>query len=171
MLISFIVAMARNRVIGRNGRLPWQVSEDLQRFKRLTMGHCLLMGRKTYQSIGRPLPGRRTIVVSRQAGLRLPGCTVAGTLSQALTLAEPAEELFICGGADVFQQTLAWAERIYLTELNLAVAGDSFFPELPEGAFQVLWQEDFRAEIDYRFSILQRPENPLALTQMVKDKL
>lgn len=155
-MISIIVAMAKNRVIGKNGQLPWHLPSDLQRFKQLTMGHALLMGRLTFESIGKPLPGRRTIVVSRNPEYKAAGCEVAISIEAGIQLAGTAEELFICGGAEIYQQTLPLAERIYLTKLDVAIEGDSYFPELPSGEFQIIQAEQFKDILNYHFSILQK---------------
>lgn len=148
--------MAKNRAIGNNGQLPWHLPTDLQRFKQLTMGHTLLMGRRTFEAIGRPLPGRRTIVLSSNPGYRAQGCELAGDLSSAMRMTRDADELFICGGAELYQQTIPLAERIYLTELAVAVEGDTFFPEIPEGDFQTRHSEQVQDTINYQFSILAR---------------
>ena len=156
MLISMIVAMAKNRTIGSAGRLPWHLPEDLQRFKQLTMGHSLLMGRKTYQSIGRPLPGRQMIVLSRNPAFYAVGCTIVASLAEGIAAAQ-AEQLFICGGGEIYRQALPLVERIYLTELDREVAGDTYFPELPANQFKISSQQQFsEAEDVYHFSILQR---------------
>ncbi|MDX2495566.1 MAG: dihydrofolate reductase [Desulfuromusa sp.] len=155
-MISIIVAMAKNRVIGKNCQLPWHLSSDLQRFKQLTMGHTLLMGRRTFESIGQPLPGRRTIVLSRDPKYLVAGCDMASDIESAIQLAHPAEELFICGGAEIYQQTRPLAERIYLTELDTKMEGDCYFPELPAGEFQTIYTEQCEDVMNYSFSILQR---------------
>jgi dihydrofolate reductase len=155
MRISLIVAMAANRVIGRTGQLPWHLPGDLARFKRITMGYPLIMGRKTFESIGRALPGRRTIVLSRQADYRAAGCRVVNGLDEALKLVWDDDEVFICGGEEVYRQALPLAQRIYLTELDRAVAGDSFFPEIPEH-FLAIEEQQIEEEERYRFSILVR---------------
>jgi len=155
-LISIIVAMAKNRVIGKDGRLPWRLPDDLQRFRQLTMGQTLLMGRKTYESIGRPLPGRQTIILSRNPDYQVRGCQVVSHLQAGLAAAQTAE-LFICGGAEIYRQTLSLAERIYLTELMLVVEGDSFFPEFPPGQFHLLQSEaQFDDGQPCRYSIFER---------------
>lgn len=171
MLISMIAAMARNRVIGRDGGMPWHLPGDLQRFKQLTMGAPLLMGRLTFESIGRPLPGRRMIVLSSNPAYSAQGCEVVGSIELGLQLAEPAEELFICGGAKVFRQTLAITERIYLTEIDEEFAGDSYFPELPAAAFHPLFTARYTEQLDYSLSVLQRPGVAVELSQEVKDTL
>lgn len=127
MTLSIIAAMAQDRVIGRDNQLPWRLPADLKRFKQLTMGHTLLMGRKTYESIGRPLPGRTTVVVSRQAGYAPAGVTVAGSVDEALAVA--TGEVFIAGGAEIYRQTLARADRLYLTLIDASFPGDTWFPE------------------------------------------
>jgi dihydrofolate reductase len=156
MRISAIVALAANRVIGCDGRLPWHLPSDLQRFKRLTMGHALLMGRHTFESIGRPLPGRRTILLSRQPTFSAAGCEVAKDLQSALKMGEDAEELFICGGAEVYRQTLPLVQRIYLTELEQEFPGDAYFPEIPATDFREVHREYVADQINYWFCILKR---------------
>jgi dihydrofolate reductase len=130
MRVSFVVAAAENGVIGHGNQLPWRLPDDLKRFKALTLGKPILMGRKTYESIGKPLPGRTNIVISRRAGLALPGCVVVNSLPQALTAAAGAEELAVIGGADVYALTLPSADVIHLTRVHANVAGDAVFPAL-----------------------------------------
>jgi dihydrofolate reductase len=128
MSLSLLVAMSRNRVIGRGNRLPWHLPSDLRRFKRLTMGHTIVMGRKTYESIGRPLPGRRMVVLTRQPDFAAPdGVVVAHALREALGRNE--DEIFIVGGADLFAQTLPLARKLYLTLVEAEIEGDTYFPE------------------------------------------
>jgi dihydrofolate reductase len=143
-VISLIAAVARNHVIGAGNRLPWRLPADLQRFRALTVGHPVVMGRKTYESIGRPLRGRTNIVLTRQAGYQAPGCIVVSDLDAALRAAgetaggETAPEVFIIGGAELYRQTLALAGRLYITEVTADVPdGDAFFPEIDPA----LWQE------------------------------
>src|SRR5438093_773206 len=115
MTVSIIVAMTEDRVIGKDNKLPWHLSEDLKRFKRLTMGHAVIMGRKTFDSIGKPLPGRRNIVLSRDANFRPADVVVAANLKEALAACAPGEsEAFVIGGAALFQEALPLADRIYL---------------------------------------------------------
>ncbi|MGK5088350.1 dihydrofolate reductase [Bdellovibrionota bacterium FG-2] len=130
MKISLIVAMAENRCIGREGRIPWRFSEDLKRFRKITMGHSIVMGRKTFESLGRPLPGRKNVVLSR---LPRPGGVAAevvwvSALEEAL--AQAGDEVFVIGGAEIYALALPKAERIYLTQLHTDIQGDVFFPEL-----------------------------------------
>lgn len=141
--IIVLVAVARNRVIGRDNQLPWHLPEDLQHFKALTVGHTVLMGRKTWESLPprfRPLPGRRNLVVSRQAGYAADGAEVAHSLPEALRLAATADKVFVIGGADIYAQALALADTLEITEVDLDPPGDAFFPALPAD----LWQETSR---------------------------
>lgn len=130
MTISIIVAVAENQVIGFDNHLLWHISEDLKRFKCLTLGHHVIMGRKTYESVGKPLPGRINIVVSRQENLTVEGCLVAKSLEEALELAKQDSELFIIGGGDIYKQALPIADKIYFTRVHAGFPGDTFFPEL-----------------------------------------
>lgn len=127
--LSLIAAMAANRVIGLNNRMPWHLPDDLKRFKALTLGHPLVMGRKTFESLGGPLPGRAHFVVSRAPGLALPGATVLASLEAALAAADDGVETFVIGGASVYAQALPGADRLYLTEIRRAYRGDAFFPD------------------------------------------
>ncbi len=127
--VSILVAMARNRTIGVNNTLPWRCPEDLKRFKALTMGHHIIMGRKTYDSIGKPLPGRTTVVVTRNRSLNIEGCTMAHSLEEALAACDGDAEIFIVGGAELYAQALPMADTLYITEILQDVAGDAHFPE------------------------------------------
>mgnify|MGYP006291039009 CR=1 FL=1 len=164
MIISLIAAMDRNRTIGHAGTLPWHLPADLRWFKHLTMGHSLLMGRRTLEAIGQPLPGRRTIVLSHNPDYQAPGCTVVTDIAAAIAAAEPAEQLFICGGGEIYLQTLDLAERIYLTELDIEVTGDTFFPEFDESEFEIVSQEQGSGPFKYRFSVFQRKHQPQPLS-------
>lgn len=130
MSISLIVAMAKNRTIGLNNTLPWRCPEDLKHFKALTMGHHIIMGRKTFDSIGRPLPGRTTVVITRNIHLKIEGCTVVHSLAEALAACSNDSEIFIVGGADIYAQSLPQADTLYLTEIQQGVEGDAFFPTI-----------------------------------------
>ncbi|HYO72378.1 MAG TPA: dihydrofolate reductase [Archangium sp.] len=138
--VSAIVAMATNRCIGRDNTLPWRLPADLKRFKQLTMGHTLVMGRKTYESIGRPLPGRSTVVVTRQRDYAPEGVQVAHSLEQALELAR-GDEVFIAGGADLYRQAMAHVRRLYLTRIGRDYEGDTFFPEVDLSGWRLLAEE------------------------------
>lgn len=153
MEIALIAAMAANRVIGRDNQLPWHLPEDLQHFKRLTLGHHLIMGRKTFDSIGRPLPGRTTVIVTRQTDyVSPPGCLVANSLEQAFDLCKTEERIFVVGGADIYRQSLAAAEIVYLTEVNVTVEGDAYFPEFSLEEWQVVERDEKQNEtLQYAF--------------------
>ena len=131
MIVSLLVAMDEQRGIGIDNRLPWHLSADLRHFKARTMGHHLIMGRKTFESIGRPLPGRTIIVVSRNPGYRPEGSLSAASLEEALSLAraQGEDEAFVVGGSEIFTLALPFADRIYLTEVHAVTAADVFFPE------------------------------------------
>lgn len=132
MIISLLVAMDEKRGIGKDGKLPWRLSSDLKRFRELTMGHHIIVGRKTFESIGKPLPGRRTIVVTRNAELQPEGCQVAASMEAAIETARMngETEAFVIGGADIYAQALDSADRVYLTQVHAVVDADTFFPEL-----------------------------------------
>ena len=158
--IALIAAMAENRVIGRENRLPWRLSADLRRFKALTMGKPVIMGRKTYESIGKPLPGRSNIVVTRDRGYRAQGCRVVHSLEQALEAAAGHAEVMVIGGAELYRHSLERAERIYLTLVKAEVDGDALFPDIEPQQWRELERESHRAdeknEFDYDFITLQR---------------
>lgn len=159
---SIIVAMTPAGVIGRDGQLPWRLSADLRRFKKLTMGHHIIMGRKTYDSIGRLLPGRHTVVVSRQKDLSIPGAQVAASLPEAMQCARDDTEVFFVGGQQIYREALGVADRIYLTLVNAQVSGDAYFPELPVHQWQLVEEEPHQAdeknEHQYAFQLWERQE-------------
>jgi len=142
---SLIVAMDRRRVIGHEGRLPWHLPADLQRFKRLTMGHHIIMGRKTWESIGRVLPGRVSVVVTRNPRYAALGAVIAESLAQALAVAKDDPEPFVVGGADLFREALPCSRRIYMTEVLGEYAGDVWFPELRKGEWREVHREHHEA--------------------------
>jgi len=131
-MISLIVAASDNNVIGSKGELPWRLSSDLKRFKTLTMGKPIVMGRLTYESIGRALPGRRNIVITRQTGYEADGCDVVCSIEAAIEAAGDAKEIMIIGGGDIYRQCLPMAERIYMTRVHAEIEGDTFFPLLDD---------------------------------------
>ncbi len=138
MRIAAIVAMSENGVIGRDNKLPWHLPADLQYFKKTTMGKPIIMGRKTYESIGRPLPGRCNIVVTRDAAFQAPGCVVVHTVDAAFAAAPAeSEEIFIIGGAQLYETMLPKLQRLYVTLVHATVQGDAYFPHIDE----TLWQE------------------------------
>ena len=130
--ISMIVARSRNHVIGRDNQMPWKISKDLQFFKRVTMGHPVVMGRKTWESIGSPLPGRRNIVVSRNAHYEPAGAELAGSLDEALNKLSEAPRVFVIGGEQLFKQAVSKADRLYITEIEMDVDGGDTFFEVPK---------------------------------------
>ncbi len=146
MKLSLIVAMAENGVIGRDGALPWHLPADLRRFKTLTMGHSMVMGRKTFESIGRVLPGRRSIVVSRDPEWRAEGAWTAPSLEAALALTATEAEVFVIGGAEIFRQALPRADRLYLTRVLAEVEGDVYFPELDASEWRLVSREEIAAD-------------------------
>jgi dihydrofolate reductase len=157
MRIALIAAMAEHRVIGRGGTIPWKIPGEQKRFKRITLGHAVIMGRRTYESIGRPLPGRTNIVVSRRPGFRPEGCLAAPGLAAALALCPAGEvEVFIIGGAQLYREAMPISGRIYLTVLPLTVEGDAFFPDIPAESFAITCAERIPGPPAYDFLIYDR---------------
>ena len=160
MQLSIIVAMDRNRVIGRGGALPWHISSDLKNFKKITMGKPILMGRKTHDSIGKPLPGRENIILTNNKKYSAEGCTVKNTLDEVYSYCEEQLELVVMGGAILYSQTLDKADKLYITEVNASVNGDTFFPEYKSNQWREILRETFNAdennEFDYSFTVLER---------------
>lgn len=158
--ISIIVAMAQNRTIGINNTLPWRCPADLKHFKSLTMGHHMIMGRKTFDSIGKPLPGRTTVVVTRNAALKINGCIVTHSLHEAIAACAGDEEIFIVGGAELYAQALPLADTIYLTEIQQDVIGDAHFPVFNQEMWREIAREAHTQEtpqpLTYHFVTLQR---------------
>jgi dihydrofolate reductase len=156
--ISMIVARSRNHVIGRDNQMPWKISADLQFFKRVTMGHPVIMGRKTWESIGRPLPGRRNIVVSRNAAYQPTGGELVGSLDEALKSLSEFERVFVIGGEQLFTQAFPKADRLYITEIDLDIDGGDTFFEVPNASD---WKEVERTpgsegDITFSFITLER---------------
>jgi dihydrofolate reductase len=162
MKISLIAAMSRNRVIGANNGLPWRLPEDLKYFKRVTQGRPVVMGRKTYESIGRLLPGRENRIVTRQKGFELEGARVFHSLSEAIQVGgsdhagEADAETFVIGGAEIYAQAMSAADRIYLTLIDREVEGDAYFPVIDRSRFREVSREDHppSGERDFGFSFL-----------------
>jgi dihydrofolate reductase len=146
MSVSLIVAVAENGVIGRDGQLPWHLSSDLKRFKRLTMGHALVMGRRTFESIGRPLPGRESFVLTRREDFQPEGVHVVRDLATALDRAAAWGEVFVTGGAEVFREALPLAGRIYLTRVHADVDGDVTFDDPPRSAWRLVERSEHEAD-------------------------
>lgn len=158
MRLSLIAAMASNRVIGRDNALPWRLPPDLKHFKRLTLGHCVIMGRKTFESMGKPLAGRTNIVITRNHEYWPEGVKIAHTVQGALALAR-GEEVFIIGGAEIYRQTLPVADRLYLTLIEKDFDGDTRFPEYPESEWELVSEERGQhADLSYRFLVYDRKD-------------
>ena len=162
MTISIIAALGRNRAIGYQNTLPWRLPADLQRFKQLTMGHHMLMGRKTFESIGRPLPGRTSIIITRQLDYEAEGCLIVHSLDEAIALATARgeHEAFIIGGADIYAQSLPLADRMYLTWVEAEPEADAFFPVFDENAWEsseeVVFVVDEKHQYAMRLVTLQK---------------
>jgi len=160
-MISIIVAASTNNVIGVQGELPWRLPDDLKRFKQLTMGKPIVMGRRTFESIGRPLPGRQNIVITRQRDYEAAGCDVVASPAAALAAASDAAEIMIIGGSQVYELFLPKASRLYLTRVHVVVEGDAWFPEIDEGDWQLLDSESHDAsavnEHAFEFRTYERP--------------
>ncbi|MBP6057379.1 MAG: dihydrofolate reductase [Nitrosomonas sp.] len=162
--LSILVAMARNRVIGQDNKLPWHLPADLKHFKSLTMGKTIVMGRKTYESIGRPLPGRTNIIITQQRNFEVPGATVIHSIEDALLVCEQANatngECFIIGGEGLYRQTIAICQRMYVTEIQRDFEGDTIFPKYDPGEWEETQREKYFADSDnnmeYHFVILDR---------------
>lgn len=161
MQLSIITAIDKNRVIGHQNKLPWSLPADLIRFKRITWGKPIIMGRHTFDSIGKPLPGRKNIVLSR-SGFAHPGCHVYTDLQQAIRDNEHEKEVFIIGGEKLYQQTIAIAHRLYLTIIHHEFEGDSFFPEWDQSNWEIIEQEEFIPDgqnpYSHTFQILKRKD-------------
>jgi dihydrofolate reductase len=157
MLISLIVAMASNRVIGYQGDIPWKISGEQKMFKKITLGHVVIMGRKTYESLARPLPGRTNIVVTRQTDYQAPGCIIAQDFDGAIKSCPTDEnEAFIIGGGQLYHEALSLSSRIYLTVIPREIPGDTFFPEIPETDFEITKSEFIDGVEPYHFYIYER---------------
>ncbi len=160
MQLSIVVAMDRHRLIGRDNRLPWHLSADLKHFRQITMGKPIVMGRKTHESIGKPLAGRTNIVVTGNPAYPAPGCVVVQSLPAAINAAQDADEVMIIGGARLYQQALPLAHRIYLTQVQAAFVGDTWFPLIDWDAWQekqrVKHEADDKNPYPYEFVLLDR---------------
>lgn len=165
MLVSIVVAMDRNRLIGNNNQLPWQLPADLIHFKKLTMGKPIIMGRKTYESIGRPLPGRDNIVLTRTATFQAEGVFVTNSLQQALEHVASTEEAMIIGGSAVYELALPSADRLYITYVEDSYQGDAWFPEIDTDQWDIISTERHAADqenhSDLHFVTYQRKKYPI----------
>lgn len=161
--VSLIVAMSRNRVIGAQNKLPWNIPEDLKRFREITTGHPIIMGRKTFDSIGRPLPKRTNIVITRDSKRTIEGCLVVDSLERAIAEASAAgipgsDEVFVIGGGEIYRQALPRADRLYLTLVDCEIEGDAFFPEISWVGYREISRERRKPEegAAFEFLVLER---------------
>jgi len=165
MIISTIVAVAKNNVIGKDNDIPWYLPADLKYFKKITTGHHIVMGRKCYESIGRPLPKRTNVIVTRNPFFIATGCLIAHNVAEAVALAKAngEEEVFIIGGGQIYEIALPHVDRVYLTEVDLEVDGDIFFPEMDLQNWTLIKETNHKAdeknEYDYTFKILERKKD------------
>ncbi len=169
MKLSLIVAATQKNVIGRNNELPWYLPQDLKYFKSMTLGKPIIMGRKTFESIGKPLPGRTNIVITHQNAWKYAGVLVAKSIEEALEIGRQfhgeqhqlADEVMVIGGAEIYRHTLPFANRIYLTRINLDVNGDAYFPELPTTEWKLISETAGEAEatISHSFLVFERIPN------------
>ena len=160
MIKSFVVAVSSNNAIGKDNKLPWHLPADLKFFKSLTTGHHIIMGRKTFESFGKPLPNRTSVVITRQKNYNPEGCVVVHSLEEALKVAFDEKEAFIIGGAEIFKVAMPIADRIYLTRIKEIFEGDTFFPELDEEQWLLKEKQDFESDeknkYAYSFCIYER---------------
>lgn len=160
MLISAIFAMSENRVIGKNNQLPWHLPADLKHFKKVTLGKPILMGRKTYESIGRPLPERCNVVITKDIDYQAPGCIVVDSIEHALAATKESAEIFVMGGALLYQAMLPLIQRLYMTVIHQSFDGDTFFPLLNQDDWQEIERIDYAKDREnpysYSFFILDR---------------
>jgi dihydrofolate reductase len=158
--ISLVVAVSENNAIGKDNQLLWHLPADLKHFKNITTGHVIIMGRKTFDSIGKPLPNRRNIVITRQQELQLEGAEVVNSLEDAIQLAENEKEIFVIGGAQIYEQAMAICHRIYLTRVHQYFDGDAFFPAIDEQIWKEVAKEDHlpdeKNKFAYTFATLER---------------
>jgi dihydrofolate reductase len=165
MKLSIVVAVAENNVIGNNNQLIWRMPTDLKRFKTLTMGHPIIMGRKTYESIGKALPGRTSIIITRQADYQAADCIVVHSLDEAIKAAKSTNtpQAFVIGGAEIYHQALAICDTVYLTKIKHSFHGDAVFPNLDQNKWELVNQEEFLADeknpYPYQFLTLNKRVN------------
>ena len=159
-MISFVVAMSQNRVIGKDNALPWRLPADLAYFKRLTTGHTVIMGRKTYESIGRPLPNRQNVILTKNTQFQAPGCIVFHSVGEILDWLDDDKEHFVIGGSEIFSQFLPYAKRMYITHIYEDFEGDTHFPEIDMSEWKLVSKEkgikDEKNPYDYEFFVYER---------------
>lgn len=162
-MISFLVAVAENGVMGKNNKLPWHIPEDLKYFKKVTMGHPIIMGRKTYDSIGRPLPGRENIILTANKNLEIDGCKVFYNIEDLLQYCQirNQEEYFVIGGAEIFRLFLPYVDRLYITKIKQKVEGDVYFPDIDWDKFSLTSEvegKDEQSPYKYSFQVFDRKQ-------------
>lgn len=159
-ILSIITAMDNNRLIGKNNALPWHLPEDLAFFKKTTLGKPIIMGRKTFQSIGRPLPGRTNIIISRNKNYQVEGCIVLDSIEAVLDYCKDDEEIMLIGGASLYEQWLPYAHQIYITLINAEFEGDAWFPDYQPELWRTVWHETHQSQkapqLEYQFKKLQK---------------
>ena len=159
MTVTIVVAISENHAIGKDNKLLWYLPNDLKHFKEITTGHTVIMGRKTYESVGKPLPKRRNIIITRQE-INIEGCEVVNSIEAALALCANEEEVFIVGGAEIYKQALKLTDRIYLTIVHQNFEADSFFPEIPKQYWKEVYREDHQPDeknlLPYSFITYER---------------
>jgi len=160
MSVTIVVARSLNNVIGKDDGIPWRVKGEQKLFREITMGGVLVMGRKTFESIGRPLPGRDTIIVSRTPGYSHEGCTTAATLDAALDAAtKTGKDVFIVGGGEIYRQALERVDGVHISTIGQEVDGDVFFPDFPVEGFRLVREKHYRSNIDYTYQYFERVTN------------
>ena len=165
-MISIIAAVADNGVIGRDNTLPWYLPQDLRYFKSVTMGHPVIMGRKNYEDIGKPLPGRLNVIISRDKSFVAEGCVVAHSIEEAISAAGTNKEVFVIGGAQIYRLFLPFAKKMYITEVHTEAQGDIKFPDFDKTLWKPVSREDYKADssnpYDFSFVLYERvPDSPL----------
>lgn len=155
-MISIIVAVTKNNVIGNNGIMPWKIKGEQRRFRELTTGHTIIVGRKTFQAEGKPLPNRKTIIISKTKNIECENCVTVKSLKEALELAKDEKEIFIAGGGEIYRQVLPMTDRIYLTIIDKVIEGDVYFPKINEDEFVKAYEERIEGEIPYTYYTYER---------------
>lgn len=150
--IAIVVIVTENGVIGRDKGMPWHLPDDLKRFKQVTMGKPVIMGRKTFESIGKPLPGRLNIIITRNSGYAVPGCTTVASFDEALKAAGDVPEVCVIGGGEIFLQALPRVEVVYLTQIHASIDGDTYFPSLPPSKWREIFREEHGVDERHRHS-------------------
>jgi dihydrofolate reductase len=155
-MISLIAAIGKNRELGAKNELPWHLPDDLKNFKRITRGHAVIMGRKTYETIGKPLPERKNIVITRDPAYAAPGCTVVTSLDEAIAAAGNDPEIFVMGGGEIYALALPRADRMYLTFVDAAMQADTFFPDFDPAVWQLVSEEPHAADEKHAYAFVAR---------------